>query len=104
MASSDKGKGEIFNLGADDPQSINELVRLLGGGKVVFIPKRPGEPHTTWADTSKLKNWLGWKQEVSFEQGIENMLKDIDRWKDAPLWSEETIKEATKSWFKYVVN
>ena len=25
------------------------------------------------------------------------MLIDIDRWKDAPLWNKESIKEATKA-------
>ena len=35
--------GEIWNLGAGNPQSVNRLVELLGG-EVVYIPKRPGEP------------------------------------------------------------
>ena len=101
-ASKKIASGEVFNLGADNPQTINRLIELLGGGKTVFIPKRPGEPDCTWANTTKIKERFGWKPIVSFEEGINNMLIDIDRWKDAPLWNKESIKEATKSWFKYV--
>ena len=46
--------GQIWNLGAGDPQSVNRLVELLGG-TVVHIPKRPGEPDCTWADISKIQ-------------------------------------------------
>ena len=44
--------GEIWNLGAGNPQSVNRLVELLGG-PVVHIPKRPGEPDCTWADIAQ---------------------------------------------------
>ena len=30
------------------------------------------------------------------------MLKDIDRWQDAPLWDQNSIKQATKTWFEYL--
>jgi len=51
--------GQIYNLGAGDPQPVNRLAELLGGERV-YIPKRPGEPdcnlgehhadsHGTWA-------------------------------------------------------
>ena len=28
------------------------------------------------------------------------LLKNINDWKEATVWTPETIKEATKSWFK----
>ena len=28
------------------------------------------------------------------------MLKNIDYWKSAPLWTESKINNATKNWFK----
>ena len=46
-------RGERFNIGAGDPQSINRLVSLLGG-EVVHVPKRPGEPDCTFADIGKI--------------------------------------------------
>ena len=30
------------------------------------------------------------------------MLVEIKNWKDAPLWTPKSIKEATKNWFKYM--
>ena len=93
--------GEVFNLGAGKPQSVNRLIELMGG-ETVFIPKRPGEPDCTWAEISKICSQLGWKQRVSFEEGVQKILDNIDYWKEAPLWTPDTIAEATKTWFKYL--
>ena len=92
---------EIFNVGSDNTYSINYLVELLGGEKQ-YIPKRPGEPDCTYADISKIKNMLGWKPKVSFEDGVKIMLNNIEQWADAPVWDNNSIKEATKEWFEYL--
>ena len=91
--------GQVWNLGAANPQSVNRLVELLGGEKV-YIPKRPGEPDCTWADTSRIARDLGWKPRVSFEEGVARMMKEIDVWRDAPLWDPDSIARATRTWFK----
>ena len=90
--------GEIWNLGAGNPQSVNHLVALLGG-PVVHIPKRPGEPDCTFADIGKIRRELGWEPKVSFEEGVRRILAEIDYWRDAPLWNPETIAAATSAWF-----
>ncbi len=95
--------GEVYNLGAGSPQSVNRLVELLGG-EVVHIPKRPGEPDVTWADTSKIQRELGWEPFVSFEEGVAEMVEDIGRWKDAPVWEPDSIAEATRTWFAALEN
>jgi len=92
---------EAFNVGTGKPQSINKLVSLLGGEKV-HIPQRPGEPACTWADIRKIKSQLGWQPKVSFEEGVGKILKHIDYWREAPLWTPDNIKEATQDWFKYL--
>lgn len=92
-------EGEVFNLGAGNPQSVNRLVELLGG-EVLYIPKRPGEPNCTWADIRKITEQLGWKQEISFEEGVQKILDDIDYWKEAPLWTPDKIQQATQLWFQ----
>lgn len=89
---------EIFNVGAGKPQAVNRLVELLQG-PVVHVPKRPGEPDCTWADISKIRSLLGWEPQVSFEQGVAEMLRNIDYWRQAPVWDPDSIREATKSWF-----
>lgn len=91
--------GEVYNLGAGNPQSINRLIELLGG-PVVHIPKRPGEPDCTWADIRKITTELGWMQRVSFEEGVRRVLDNIEYWQNAPLWEPETIAKATKTWFE----
>lgn len=91
--------GEVWNCGANDPREVNELVDLIGG-TVSYIPKRPGEPDCTWADTSRIRRDLGWHPEVSFREGVAEMLRDIDRWAQAPLWTPESIATVTASWFQ----
>jgi UDP-glucose 4-epimerase len=93
--------GERFNVGADNPQSINRLVEILGGD-VVYVPKRPGEPDVTHADIAKITSRLGWKPNVPFERGVKNMLANIERWNDAPLWEPDSIAKATETWFRYM--
>lgn len=102
MASeSDAAIGEVMNVGSGNHYSVNRLVELLGGDKT-FIPKRPGEPDCTFADTTKIRSVLGWEPQVSFEQGVQTMLDHIDYWREAPLWTPDKIAEATKDWFKYL--
>ena len=97
-AAETKRVGEIYNLGAGNPQSVNRLVELLGG-PAMHIPKRPGEPDCTWADITKIKTELGWEQQISFEEGVKRILDNIEYWRNAPLWDPETIATATRTWF-----
>lgn len=93
--------GRVYNLGAGKPQTVNRLVELLGGNKV-YIPKRPGEPDCTWADISRISSELNWKPEVSFEDGVANIVANIDYWRSAPLWDADSIHKATRTWFEYM--
>ncbi|MGD1934176.1 MAG: NAD-dependent epimerase/dehydratase family protein [Candidatus Phaeomarinobacter sp.] len=99
-AQTDKS-GEVWNVGADNPQPINKLIDILGGEKV-HLPKRPGEPDCTHADISKIRSDLGWEPTVPFEEGVARMVKEIENWRDAPLWEPDSIADATKTWFKYM--
>ena len=94
-------KNEVMNVGSGNTYSINKLVELFQGDKV-YIPKRPGEPDCTYADISKIRKLLNWEPLVSFEQGVKKVFDNIDYWKDAPLWDENSIEKATKAWFAYL--
>jgi UDP-glucose 4-epimerase len=94
-------RGEVLNVGTGEPQSIRTLVELLGG-PVVHVPKRPGEPDRTQADVTKIQRLLGWRARVSFAEGVGRMLDSIEAWREAPVWTPETIAEATSDWFKHL--
>jgi len=93
--------GDYFNVGSGNTYSVNRLVELLGG-EITYIPKRPGEPECTFADTKKIKEKINWEPKVSFEEGVKILLDNIDYWRKAPVWTPESIKEATKDWFTYL--
>jgi UDP-glucose 4-epimerase len=93
--------GEIFNVGAGRPITVNRLAELIGG-PVEHIPKRPGEPDMTFADITKIKKQLGWKPKISFEEGVKRVMERIEDWQTAPVWTAGSIAEANKDWFKYL--
>ena len=97
-----KSKNQIFNVGSGKTVSVNRIVKLMKVKKTIHIPKRPGEPFQTFADISKIKRLIGWAPKINIENGISLMLKNIDNWKNAPLWTPKKIKIATKSWFRYL--
>lgn len=94
-------EGEVMNVASGKPVSVNRLVELLGG-EVTHIPKRPGEPDRTHADISKIRRLLGWEPEIPIEEGVKILLDNIDYWRKAPVWTPETIADATRDWFKYL--
>lgn len=104
MAAADSDiSGEIMNVGSGNTYSVNRLIELLGGD-VTYIPKRPGEPDVTFADTTKILRSLDWAPRVTFEEGVQVMIENIDYWREAPVWTPESIDQATADWFKYLGN
>lgn len=101
LAASSDLSGQIFNVGSGGHYSVNTLVDLLVGKKV-YLPKRPGEPDCTFADITKIQRALGYEPEVCFEEGVEILLKNIEAFKDAPIWDKEKIEKATENWFKFL--
>jgi UDP-glucose 4-epimerase len=93
--------GEIMNVGSGGTYSVNRLVEQLGG-PITYIPKRPGEPDCTFADTTRIEAKLGWRAQVPFEEGVARMLAVIDDWRDAPIWDAGSISKATNDWFRFL--
>lgn len=93
--------GEAMNVGSGHHYSVNYLVELLGGD-ITYIPKRPGEPDCTFAETTRITKMLNWTPKVSFEEGVQTMLEYIENWRDAPVWDPSSIDQATSAWFKYL--
>jgi UDP-glucose 4-epimerase len=96
-----KKRNLILNIGYGKPHSVNYLTKLLGGPKI-FIPKRPSEPDITHADIKRAIKFIKWRPKITLEEGIDIVVKNIDYWKKAPLWTPKKISKATKNWFKYL--
>ena len=92
---------QIFNVASGKETSINQIAKIIGGDKI-SIPKRPGEPDRSLADITKITSELGWKPKISINQGVKMMMEIIQDWKDAPIWTPESIDKVTKDWFKYL--
>jgi UDP-glucose 4-epimerase len=80
---------------------VNRIVEILGGD-CVHVPKRPGEPDCTHADTAAIADALGWCAKVSIEDGIAKLLAHIDDWRAAPVWTPASIATATSAWFRHL--
>lgn len=91
----------ILNIGSSNPNSVNYLLSLIKGKKI-YIPKRPGEPNMTFANIKMAKKKLKWQPLISLKVGINEVLENINYWKNAPLWNSNKIYKATKIWFKYL--
>lgn len=91
--------GQIFNLGSGVETSVNEIAEIIGGKKI-NVPKRPGEPDRSKANITKIKKKLNWKPKISIKFGVNELLQNINNWDDAPVWTPNSIKKATKAWFK----
>jgi UDP-glucose 4-epimerase len=59
----------IYNVGAGQNYSINELAAKIGGD-IEYIPPRLGEANVTLANCDKAKSVLGWTPSVTLDQGL----------------------------------
>ena len=103
LAGESKESGYAVNIGSGNPIPVNRVAEIIGGG-TINIPHRPGEPDVTHADTGLALQKFGWKPKTDFASGMRIAMSNLDIWKDAPVWTLETIELATKEWFKYLSN
>ena len=71
----DHGDNDIFCIGTGKGTSVNEiyhdLEKITGyTPEIVHAPKRAGDIHLAYCNSSKAERILGWKPEVSMEEGI----------------------------------
>jgi UDP-glucose 4-epimerase len=75
VAAADKGSGELVNVSSGQELSVNDLYARLSrltGNEVDpnYAEARPGELRKIYVDNSKAKVVLGWKPEVSLDEGL----------------------------------
>ena len=100
--------GSVYNVAGTCRQNktiIKNICRLFGKNYrncIQYIDDRPGGDFRYSPDCTKIQKELGWKPQVTIEKGIEKILKQIDYWREAPVWTPDSIADATKDWFKYL--
>jgi len=100
----EKGKsGEIYNVGSGEETSINLIADIIGGNKV-SVPKRPGETERSVANISKIRKDLNWQPKITIDEGVKMLIKNINNWKEAKVWTPKKIEEEIKNWSKYLSN
>jgi nucleoside-diphosphate-sugar epimerase len=75
MTKAGVANGQAINIGNNNPQSVNDIVKLIGG-EYVTIEERPGDVRFTQANNDRAKKLLGWEPTISLEEGIETLKKE----------------------------
>lgn len=76
VRAADRVRGfRIWNLGGSEPLPLTELVERIAASlgvvpRVRRLPQQPGDVERTWADVSRAGRELGWRPQVSFDQGL----------------------------------
>jgi dTDP-glucose 4,6-dehydratase len=115
----EKGKpGEVYNIGGNNEQKNIDLVHMICDllderlpvhanpqmkGKsiqkysdlITFVKDRPGHDRRYAIDSSKIQRQLGWKPEVTFQQGIQ---QTVDWYLTHPVWVEHVRSGDYAKW------
>lgn len=82
--------GETYHISGYELVSIRELVEIILArlGKsfddcVEIAPERPGKDTAYTLDSFKLRTELGWRDEISLERGVDDVVAWTETWKDS---------------------
>jgi UDP-glucose 4-epimerase len=76
------GSTGIFNIGTTTEITANEIFHVLNNAlgtnfEEIHGPARPGEQTTSSLDYSLATRTLGWKPTISFQEGIQDLVKSL---------------------------
>jgi UDP-glucose 4-epimerase len=79
----DGANGEIFNVAAGAPATVNRVADTIGGllEKPVqrrHLPRRPGDLQNSWAALDKARTILGWTPRVDLVVGLEKTIASYE--------------------------
>jgi UDP-glucose 4-epimerase len=74
-ADADGVSGQIFNLAASAPATVNQVAETIGllldrPVEKVFGPPRAGDIRDSWADIGRARESLGWEPSIGLEDGL----------------------------------
>ena len=103
--------GETYNIGGENEWENIKLLHVLIDivakktgidsekirSTITYVKDRPGHDRRYAIDCSKIKKELGWKQTVSFEEGLE---KTVDWYLANPKWIDSIRSGEYKNWLE----
>jgi dTDP-glucose 4,6-dehydratase len=90
-----KVMGEVFNVASGDHRSIlsiaQDVVKMMGKDEsaIKFVGDRPGQVFRHTGDISKIKDILGWKPQIFWEEGLGKTIEWYQKnrsWWEKQLW------------------
>ena len=69
----------VFNIGNNQPEQLMDFIDLLENaigktGQKEFLPMQAGDVKATYADTSELETWVGFKPYTPLNEGVEKFV------------------------------
>jgi dTDP-glucose 4,6-dehydratase len=99
----EQGKtGETYNVSSGAPQTnlaaVRAILKLLGKPEslIQFVEDRPGHDRRYALNNEKIRRSLGWKPQVSFEEGISRTIEWCQR---NTLWLEGARSEECRRYY-----
>jgi dTDP-glucose 4,6-dehydratase len=96
--------GEIYNIGSDgqEKKNIETVKTILDLMKkpetlINYVTDRPGHDFRYSLKLDKIKNELGWKPEVTFDEGMENT---VDWYLNSMKWVDSKMTDLREYWKK----
>lgn len=103
--------GETYNIGGENEWEnitlLNRLIEIVSEeakldsnqlrGLITYVKDRPGHDRRYAIDCSKLKNELGWKQSVTFDEGLRQTVK---WYLGNPDWVSRVRSGAYREWLE----
>ena len=70
----------LFNIGNSAPEKLLDFIEIMENalGKTThkeFLPMQAGDVKATFADTTALENWVGFKPSMPLKQGVQHFAK-----------------------------
>jgi nucleoside-diphosphate-sugar epimerase len=93
IAAIDQKGVQTLNLGAEKPAALNDVIGViekLSGKKAIInrFPAHKADVDSTWADVSRAREQMGWKAEVSLEEGFGKL---VDWYRANREWARDIV-------------
>ncbi|HCP10145.1 MAG TPA: dTDP-glucose 4,6-dehydratase [Thermodesulfobacterium commune] len=99
-------EGEVYNISSGEEKRnievVKEILRLLGKNEdlIKFVKDRPGHDYRYSTDSTKIRNELGWKSSVNFQEGLK---KTVEWYLNNMDWVEKKTRELEELWKRVYV-